>query len=286
LSQKTVEFVPTSKLNFIPLESNRPDTVAVLTLDRPDVSNAMNAPLIDEMLAHLSTVRKKGVLCRALILRGAGKHFCAGADLGWMKESVDLGFEENLKEANKLSALFETLYRLPIPTIAVVQGAAFGGGVGLAACCDWTIALEGAKFCLSEVKVGLVAAVILPYLTIRFLPASLRRLVMTAAVFGVEEAREAGLIQRVAKAGDLEAALREEIGMIVAGEPQVQRTFKANHQKILEVSRALWGTHTEVGVETIAKARVSATGQAGIHSFLNKKTPDWVIQLPGDWKLP
>jgi methylglutaconyl-CoA hydratase len=203
-----------------------------------------------------------------------------------MRESASLGYEENVAEAERLARLFSALYELPMPTIAVVQGAAFGGGVGLVACCDWAIAVEGARFCLSEVKVGLVAAVILPYLHHKMVPGELRRLVMTASVFDAEHALRAGLVQRVVSPAELDAMLREECAAVLAGEPQIQRTFKANHRKLLDIDDKLWQAQRTTGVETIAKARVSKTGQAGIRAFLEKRTPEWVLPLPEEWKLP
>lgn len=272
----------TVALKWIALGGGRADALAEITLSRPEVSNAFNATMIEEMLGHLDAIEKRKESCRAVIIRGAGKHFSAGADLEWMQKSTKLSYDENVREAETLSRLFARLYALAVPTIAVVHGAAFGGGVGLVACCDWAIAEEGARFCLSEVKVGLVAAVILPYLATRMPPGELRRLVMTAQVFGAEEAKTAGLVQRVAARGALGELVRSELSQVLAGEPNIQRIFKKNHQRILE--GAAWHEHEATGIETIARARVSETGQAGIRAFLTKQPPGWVAELPEEWK--
>jgi methylglutaconyl-CoA hydratase len=220
------------------------------------------------------------------VICGAGKNFSGGADLDWMQKSSGLSYIDNVKEAEKLSALFSDLYELPVPTIALVHGAAFGGAVGVIACCDWAIAVDGAKFCLSEVRVGLVAAVILPYLAARMLPGDLRRLVHTGSVFDAATARAAGLVQRTAPAGGADVALKEELSQVLMGEPNIQRIFKQNHRKICEGVEKEWTRHLAVGIETIAKARVSETGQAGIRAFLSKQPPEWAIRLPDDWRLP
>lgn len=272
-------------LQFLPVAPRREETIAYLKLNRPAVSNALNGTLIEEMTVALGRVRQHQG-CRALVLSGEGKHFCAGADLDWMRQSAALGYDENIKEAEKLSGLFATLYEMPLPTIALVNGAAFGGGVGLVACCDWAIALPSARFCLSEVKVGLVAAVILPYLSQKMPPAELRRLVMTAAVFGANEAAREGLVQKVANTdAEAEKILREDLRLVLAGEPSIQKVFKLNHRRMLE-ALSPWRDQLETGIETIANARISPTGQAGIKAFLEKRTPDWVVPLDDNWKLP
>lgn len=271
-------------LEFRPVEDGKSDRVAVLTLNRPDVSNAFNGQMIEEILRHFDTVRSNKD-CRLLCVRANGKHFSGGADLEWMRQSSKLGYDENVAEAGRLSRLFSELYEFPIPTMAVVHGASFGGAVGLVACCDFAVAVDSARFCLSEVKVGLVAAVILPYLSVRVHPGDLKRFVLTARVFGADEALRSGLVQRVVMEPDLPAALREEVGAVLQGEPNIQRVFKQNHRRLLDGQEAFWRESEKIGIETIAAARISATGQAGLDAFLNKRAPDWVRKLPPDWSL-
>ncbi len=258
-------------------KSAKGDCVAYVTLARPDVSNAMDGEMIAELTAAFGQVQVLGLSCRALVLRGEGKNFCAGADLEWMKRSKDLSLEENRQEAQALSRLFHSLYELEAPTIAVVHGAAYGGAVGLAACCDYVVAEEKARFCLSEVKVGLVAAVILPFLHLKIHPGYLRRFVLGATVFDAEEGRHAGLVQVVDYDGDLEKVWKAELNAVLAGEPHVQRAFKKNHRQLLERDAAWWKEQSRIGVETIAAARVSPTGQEGIAAFFEKRKPEWAI---------
>lgn len=272
-------------LEFRPIEAGKPDRIAVMTLNRPDVSNAFNGETIDEISRHLETVRSQSGECRLLCIRGAGKHFSGGADLEWMRRSSKLSYEENVAEAGRLSGIFSQLYEFPVPTMAIVHGASFGGAVGLIACCDFAVAVDSAKFCLSEVKVGLVAAVILPYLSIKVHPGDLKRFVLTARVFNSEEALRSGLVQRVVPEAGLAEAVREEIGAMLQGEPGIQRIFKENHRRLLGGAGNSWREGERIGIETIALARTSATGQAGIDAFLNKRAPDWVRKLPQDWVL-
>ena len=271
-----VRIVAKAKLELKKL-GNSSGSVAYVTLSRPDASNAMDGEMIAELTAAFEKVQAMGLNCRALILRGEGKNFCAGADLEWMKRSKDLSLEENRREAQALSRMFHALYELETPTIAVVHGAAYGGAVGLAACCDYVIAHEKARFCLSEVKVGLVAAVILPFLHLKIHAGFLRRFVLGATVFDGEEARHAGLVQLVDYDGDLEKVLKAELASVLAGEPHVQRAFKKNHRRLLERDAAWWEEQSRIGIETIAAARVSPTGQEGINAFFEKRKPSWVV---------
>ena len=259
--------------------------LGVLTLNRPEVSNAFNAEMISEICQHFETITSQGEACRALVIKGAGKHFSGGADLEWMKRSSELGYDENLAEADKLSVLFASLCHLPVPTLAVVHGAAFGGAVGLVACCDFAIALDDAKFCLSEVRVGVVAAVILPYLADKMSPGQLRRYVLTGRVFTSREALDSGLVQRTVSQGRLDEALREELELLLKGSPTAQRTFKSLHQGVQKGPFDHWKLQQKTMVETIARMRVSPSGQKGMQAFLTKSTPDWVAALPKDWKL-
>ncbi len=157
--------------------------------------------------------------------------------------------------------------------------------MGLVAACDWALASEQARFCLSEVKVGVVAAVILPFVAQKIPPGEIRRWVLQAKVFSATEAREAGLVQRVVTTVAAEAAVQEEINLVLAGSPRAQRVFKALHQKVAERAFASWDEQQEHMEATIAQMRVSESGQHGIESFLNKHPPNWVTSLPAEAKL-
>ena len=174
-----------TSLVYLPT-SDPEQTIAVLRLARPQAANAFNEEMMLEISAHLKAVREQ-TGCRALILHGQGKHFSAGADLNWMKSAAEQSPADNRAGSETLSRMFAALAELPLPTIAVATGAAYGGAVGLIACCDYTIALEKARFCLSEVRLGLIPAVILPHLKRRMRPAALRRLSLSASVFDAAE---------------------------------------------------------------------------------------------------
>ncbi|NRF50248.1 enoyl-CoA hydratase/isomerase family protein, partial [Pseudomonas stutzeri] len=167
--------------------------VATLWLNRADKNNAFDAQVIGELNAALAQVQDDAGI-RFLILRGRGKHFSAGADLGWMRESAKLDYQANLADAHELGELMQRLYQLPQPTLAVVQGAAFGGALGLIACCDMAISARDALFCLSEVRIGLAPAVISPYVVKAIGERATRRHALTAERLDGTRARELGLL--------------------------------------------------------------------------------------------
>lgn len=262
------------------LTKDRQDFVAVVTLNRPEVANAFNAEMVQGLLGAWEELAAEPQ-CRALVLSAAGKHFSAGADLVWMRSSVALNFGENLAEAKLLAAMFEGLYRFPRPTIAVVHGAAYGGAVGLASCCDVVIAARESKFCLSEVKLGILPAVIFPYLARRLTPGALRRYSLTARVFSGDEACRIGLVDVCSSEDEMNASLRQELADVLAASPDGQQATKRLHQWLVDHSLSA----SEKTVEAIAKARTGEAGQQGLHAFLNKTTPSWKVDLPKDWTL-
>ncbi len=255
------------------------DSVAFLTLNRPGASNALDGEMIREITESLAQVKQRGLSCRALVLQGEGKNFCAGADLEWMERSKELGLAANRKEADELSCLFRALYELETPSLAMVHGAVYGGGVGLVACCDYVLAAETTKFCLSEVRVGLAASVILPFLHLKMHAGFLRRYVLSATVFDAEEARHAGLIALVVDEDQRGQTLTAEINALLSGEPTVQRIFKRNHRLLLEQDAGWLKRQCELGAATIAAARVSATGQEGFRAFFEKRKPNWAVKI-------
>ncbi len=250
------------------------DHVTTLVINRPEAANAFNGDILEDLTAALEAVHQDKA-CRALLLQGAGKHFSAGADLTWMQASARLGVEENRAEARKLIRMFEALDSLHIPTISVVRGAAYGGAVGLVACTDFAIATPAARFCLSEIRVGLLPAVILPYLSRKIPQGSLRRLTLGARVFNHQEARECHLVQAIAESDQLEQTVREEINQLLQGSPEAQASYKAL-QLSLQENAYRQGEET---VEAIAAARASRSGQAGLAAFFDKKPAPWVLQI-------
>lgn len=268
------------ELRFRQLPEAPGSHIAVLSLNRPDAANAFNDAVIHGAVQAIAEVRRRPG-CRALVIRGKGKHFSAGADLAWMQASAQLTLEENRRDAHNLTELFESLANLPIPTLALIHGSAYGGAVGLAACCDITIATRSARFCLSEVRLGLLPAVILPYLARKMRLGDLRRLALTARPFDAEEALRSGLVQQVVDEAELNNAARSELALLLAAAPEAQAELKVLLKQVVEDSLKQ-GAHT---VEAIAKLRAGATGQAGLNAFFSKQAAPWVVTLGADWSL-
>lgn len=249
-----------------------PRGFATLWLDRADKNNAFNATMIRELIDALDRVKDHPEL-RFLILRGRGKHFSAGADLAWMREAAELDYDANLRDAHELGELMYNLYHLPLPTLAVVQGAAFGGAVGLAACCDIAIGAEDALFSLSEVRIGLAPAVISPFVVKAIGERAARRYALSAERFSGSRARELGLLAECYPAAELDAALERWIADLQLNSPQAMKATKDLLGEVgsAELSPAL-RRHTE---SAIARLRVSQEGQEGLRAFLEKRSPAW-----------
>lgn len=244
--------------------------VAYLTLNRPDVHNAFDDRMIAELLDALGAVRGNDHV-RALVLESNGKNFSAGADLGWMRSMAAKDYDENMADAGELSRLMQELDELPKPTIALVQGAAFGGAVGLAACCDIALATPASSFCLSEVKIGLIPAVISPYVMRAIGTRQARRYMVTAERFGADMAQQIGLVHEVVD--DLQTAVRPLLDTLVGNGPAAVTAAK---QLALDIDQQPLNAATRrVTIERIAAIRVSAEGQEGLSAFLEKRTPNW-----------
>ena len=271
-----------TELRYVKAVADRPDLIGVLSLNRPDAANALSAEMLQGMTRQLQHAADHSH-CRALVLRGHGKHFSAGADLTWMRAAAELDFAGNQRDAAILTKVFETLVTLPFPTIAMIHGSAFGGAVGLAACCDIAIATANARFCLSEVKLGLMPAVIMPYLARKMQPGQLRRLALNSLTFSGSEAYTYGLVQRLIQEGDPggDLALREELLALLQGSPSAQKAVKALHDRIV-ADGLKQGPHTAEG---IAALRVSASGQAGLKAFFAHEAAPWAIALTPNWRL-
>jgi methylglutaconyl-CoA hydratase len=249
--------------------------VARLTLDRPEVHNAFDNALIKELNAHLDRLHElaeRGEV-RVMVLASDGKHFSAGADLRWMKRMVDYGFDDNLADSRELARLMQQLDELPCPTLCRVQGAAYGGAVGLAACCDVVIASDKAKFCLSEVRIGLSPAVISPYVQRAIGPRQMRRYALTAEVIDASTAQALGLVHEVVNGEELDAQIDQMIDQLLAASSQAQRATKA---LLAEVAREPDSDATrESTCRTISELRVSAEGQEGLAAFFDNRPPAW-----------
>lgn len=247
--------------------------IATLTLNRPDVHNAFNDAMIAELLQALAQVEQHPRV-RLLILQAAGKSFSAGADLNWMRSMAQKDRAENLADAGQLSLLMERLDSLTKPTLALVQGAAFGGAVGLVACCDIAIATERASFCLSEVKIGLIPAVISPYVIRAMGNRQARRYMLTAERFDAHTALACQLVHEVVSDRDALQQRAEALsGTLLQNGPAAVQAAK---QLVADVSaQPLTTAVRELTIARIADIRVSPEGQEGLTAFLEKRPANW-----------
>lgn len=258
-----------------PLEITRKGAVAILTLARPQVHNAFDDALIARLTeALLEADTDPGV--RAVVLTGAGSTFSAGADLGWMRRMAAAGAEENRADALRLAALMRTLNFLSKPTIARVNGAAYGGGIGLIACCDVAIGIEGTKFALSEVKLGLVPAVISPYIVAAIGARHARRLFISGEVFDDAEAMRISLLHHCVPASELDAAVERALHALGKGGPLAQHEAKRLALRLAGMTPDSADALDREHAALIATLRVSAEGQEGLGAFLDKRPPRWV----------
>ena len=249
--------------------------IATLWLNRPDKNNAFNSQTISELLLALDEVAANPAV-RLLVLRGRGKHFCAGGDLGWMQQAATLDFNGNLADARNLAELLYNLYQLKKPTLAVIQGAVFGGGVGLVSCCDMAIGADNAQFSLSEVRIGLMPATISPFVVKAMGERAARRYSLSAERFDGQTAARLGLLSESYPADELEVQAEAWIANLLLNSPQALVACKALYNEVGagELTPALRRS-TE---GAIARIRVSPEGQEGLHAFLEKRTPAWQEQ--------
>jgi methylglutaconyl-CoA hydratase len=247
--------------------------VGTITLHRPEVHNAFNDLMLEELLGVLEEATKADV--RLVVITGSGTSFCAGADLNWMRRVLQFTYEENLEDSRNVSRCFYQLYSLAKPTIAMVNGAAIGGGVGLVAACDIAIAASKARFSLSEVKLGLVPACISPYVLKKVGEGACRELFLSGERFDAERACQLGLVNKVVDADLLEAAVESKVTSLLHGGPEAQRVVKELLEKVGKISL---GDAAEYTVGVIASLRMSEEGQEGMAAFLQKRPPAWRIR--------
>ncbi|MBC7962620.1 MAG: enoyl-CoA hydratase/isomerase family protein [Steroidobacteraceae bacterium] len=248
--------------------------VVTLTMNRPELHNAFDERLIAALTGALRQLAADPAV-RVVLLAASGKSFSAGADLNWMRRMADYSHEQNLADAAALAELMRTLDRLPKPTIALVHGAAYGGGVGLAACCDIAIATARASFCLSEVRLGLIPAVISPYVVAAIGNRAARRYFLTAETFDALEAQRIGLVHEVVADQDELAVVAERLtAQLLKNGPAALSAAKSLLQR---VSRGV--VDDEMIADTagrIAGIRATAEGKEGLAAFLEKRPPAWI----------
>ncbi len=250
---------------------SREDGVAVLTLNRPERHNAFD----DALVAALTVAyREAGAdpTVKAILLRGNGPSFCAGADLNWMSRMAAYSRDENLTDAGALGELMRTIDTCPKPTLARVHGSAFAGAIGLIACSDIAVAVPEALFAVTEVRIGLIPAVISPYLVRAMGARQARRYFLTAERFSAETALALGLVHEVVPAEELDGAIARHLKALSAGSPAAQAATKA---LVAAVERPLSAEVIADTAARIADQRASADGREGLTAFLEKRKPQW-----------
>jgi methylglutaconyl-CoA hydratase len=245
--------------------------MATVALARPDARNALNAALIAEVTRCFEELAEdEGV--RVVVLAGEGPAFCAGADVGYMRDTAGFSYEENLEDARRLAEMFRAVDELPKPVVARVQGAAIGGGAGLVAAADVAVAEEGTQFAFSEVRLGITPATIAPFVVRKIGHSRARALFLTGEGFDANRAREVGLVHEVVPEEELDACVERVVAQLRQGGPAAQAAIKAllGQVEATEPMEAL-GLMTQL----IAELRVGEEGQEGLGAFLEKRDPYW-----------
>ena len=249
--------------------------VAHVVLDRPEARNAFDGAMVRELTDAVGAASARDDV-RVLVLAGRGSVFCAGADLEWMEKAGSLSREENLEDARALFELFHAIDRSPKAVVAAVQGAALGGGAGLVAAADIVVAEEGARFGFTEVRLGLVPAVISPFVVRKIGASAARELFLTGERFTAARAAAIGLVQRVVPLDELDAAVDERVGELLRAAPGAVAAAKG---LVRSVSGPPVESLRELVCRLIAERRASEEGREGLQAFLEKREPEWVTGL-------
>jgi methylglutaconyl-CoA hydratase len=257
---------------YLYLATERRGGVEYLTLNRPDVRNAFNADMIAELTAWTAQTAASAGDLRAVVIAGAGKAFCAGGDAAWMAQTISYSEAENLRDAEALSHMFRAIDGLPLPVIARVHGAAMGGGAGLAAVCDIVVAAEEAAFGFSEVKLGLIPAVVSFYVLEKIGRSAARELFLTGARFSAARAQQIGLAHAVVPAADLDATVARYLAELATGAPGAIAAAKGLIRTIAALDQ---DKAAAFAAGAIAARRTSPEGQEGLKAFLGKRPPGW-----------
>jgi methylglutaconyl-CoA hydratase len=256
----------------------RQGPVGIVTLNRAERHNAFDDALIAELTETLRSVEAEDAI-RVVVLSGAGRSFSAGADLNWMKRMAGYSKDDNVRDAMGLGALMRTLAFLRKPTIARVHGAAYGGGVGLVACCDMAVALHTATFSLSEAKLGLIPAVISPYVVSAIGARAAKRYFLTGERFEAAEAWRLGLVHEMATSeGDLDEKVGTLVDLLLEASPAAQREAKDLIRAVAD--RPVTSELIQDTAERIARVRSSPEGREGVAAFLEKRKPSWIPPAP------
>ncbi len=249
--------------------------ITTVTLNRPELHNAFNDAMIAELIDCFSRLAQD-VQTRVVVVTGAGKSFCAGADLNWMKKMADYSFEENERDATQLHRMLLQIDLFPKPVVGRINGSAIGGGVGLVSVTDMAFAVRGAEFGFSEVRLGLVPAVISPFVLQKIGAAAAREYFLTGERFGVDRALEMGLLQGTGSLEELEVWLEKKLQALCAGGAEALAESKRLVREGVLQSPEVAGERT---ARIIAERRASPEGREGIAAFLNKRKPRWIDKL-------
>ena len=259
---------------MMPLQVEHVGAVTRITLNRPEVRNAFNAELIASLTQAFRTVAAEP-RTRVVVFGGQGKAFCAGADLGWMRAMAGYDWAQNCADAQALADMLWAVYACPVPVVARLHGDCYAGGVGLAAVCDVLVAAEGVTFCLSEARLGLLPATISPYVVRAMGEQAARRYFITAERFSAAQALAMGLVHEVCAAEGIDAKVDEIVATLIANGPMAVRACKQLVQDVAGLPIT-----PELRAETarrIADIRASDEGREGVQSFLNKRSPGWLL---------
>jgi len=245
--------------------------VTTVTLARPDSHNALDAALIEELTRCFEEISDDERV-RVVVLAGEGRSFCAGADVGYMRETANFSYEENLEDARRLAMMYWTVDECPKPVVARVQGAAMGGGSGLVAVADVAVADPETRFAFSEVRLGIAPATIAPFVVRKIGVSHARSLFVTGERFGAERAQEIGLVHEIVSGNDLDAAVDEKVRELLQGGPVAQATLKGLLRR-LETTEPMEAPGLTARV--ISELRTGEEGQEGLAAFLEKRDPRW-----------
>ena len=256
----------------MPAISIQAGSVTVVSLNRPDVRNAFNEEMIAELTAFAEAVPADGSV-RAVVLRGAGPVFSAGADVQWMSRMMDFSREENLADARRAAQMLLALDRVPVPVIGRIHGAALGGGSGLAAICDVVVAADDAVFGFTEVVLGILPAMISPYVVRKIGLSAARELCLTGARFSAARAKEIGLVHAVVPEAELDRAVEARVALFRKAAPSA---IAATKRLLAQVYGRRPADVLALTVDNIANQRVSPEGQEGLRAFMEKRAASWV----------
>jgi methylglutaconyl-CoA hydratase len=243
--------------------------VARIALARPERKNAFDADLIAELTAAVRDIRPA---IRAVVLQGEGDTFCAGADVEWMRGMADYSLDDNIADSKALAGMFRALYDLEMPLVARVQGAAIGGGAGLVAIADIAVASTEASFAFTETRLGILPAVVSPYVVRKIGPARATALFITGSRIDAKRAHEIGLVERLVEPSDLDAAVGRVLDAILSGGPKAVNAAK---RLVREIEGRRIDEVSDLTVKRIAEIRVSREGQEGLRAFLERRDPRW-----------